>query len=152
MTYKEMKAKANRYGETNDCSVLAIALVTGASYEAAHDALTAVGRDWREGTSVEAIGEALERLGFVILRTWTPARLALQAGLQRKRVTTADMGLDPDAWEDIPDMIFYVPGHVAAFKNGKVHDWTNDRTAPILEGWEITRKNALPKPTSVIFL
>lgn len=45
-TYNALAQEASARGESNDCSVKALALVAGVSYAAAHAALAEAGGEW----------------------------------------------------------------------------------------------------------
>lgn len=140
---------AEAIGETNDCTVKALAVVTGASYDAAHEALRVAGRVYCEGASYEAQRAALRTLNHRVLRVWTPKRLLLELGSKRRQLlTTLDL-----AGADLPPLLVHMNGHVAAFQDGIVHDWTNDRKAPILEAWEVVQNGAPLRPApDVVYL
>jgi hypothetical protein len=136
---------STQLGETNDCSVRALALVLDVSYETAHQALAVAGRARRDGVSLYAVEAAARSLGFQVRRRYSAARLRLETGATC-RITTADPGLEPEAWAHLPDMMLSCPEHVAAFVGGRVEDWTSDRNAPILEAlefWQPTTRISL---------
>ena len=84
-------------GEDNDCAVLALALVTGASYPNAHAALADLGREPGEATERAALRAALEGWGFEVRRVYSANQLALLTG--HHRPTTGQLARDPEAWE-----------------------------------------------------
>jgi hypothetical protein len=63
-TYKTLQEKTDKYNETNDCAVKAVALAANVSYEVAHNALTKAGRKPRKGTATMLIENALRSLGY----------------------------------------------------------------------------------------
>jgi hypothetical protein len=127
-------------GEDKDCGVLALARVLDISYETAHMALMDAGREHSKGTPRHVTRAALRSLGFKVLRTWSPTDLALATGRPAARqIITADPMRFPGTWNHMPPMLIFIKEHVAAFRAGTLHDWTNDANAPVQEAWEIAR-------------
>src|SRR5690349_16641137 len=65
--YKVLYGRAKEMGETNDCTVKAIALVTGIDYQTVQMTLELCGRKNRHGASEDIQAHCLKLLGF----TWT---------------------------------------------------------------------------------
>lgn len=59
----------------NDCTVITVATLTGASYEEALELLSEAGRRNGKGTSSEAVTKALEAAGWTV----TPSSIRLEA-------------------------------------------------------------------------
>lgn len=137
--------------ETNDCAVLALQRVTGLSYEACHAALQAAGRQFREGTPRNATKAALKILNWRIVHIWSPAALAATTG-QRSLPTTQSVSLRNEAWQALPDMLLFMPRHVAAFRAGKIIDWSADNRIAIEAGWQVAPQHAKAQPPEVIYL
>jgi hypothetical protein len=154
VTYEQIKKASDRVKETNDCSVMALALVLGVSYETVHLALDAAGRKYRGGTPLYVTEKAVKALGFRVARYYSAERLGLEVGVRRPK--TGDAAKNPDAWAHLPNLYLRVPDHAAALLRGKVEDWTVDRDAPILEALEIVPERAElargQKPPPVIYL
>jgi hypothetical protein len=139
------------YGETNDCSVTALHIMTGFSYSAAHAALEDAGRDWRAGASIGEIRTALEALGWRVTHKWSAAALGAAMG-HRRRLTTHSFVTDHKAWRQMPDLMVFTATHVAAFKGGLLRDWSESNALPITEAWEVARIGETVEPPPVIYL
>lgn len=132
-TLAEQSAHRN---ETNDCSVRALAVVTGEDYEAAHRALQAEGRKHRKGSTMPAIAKAAKRLGYTMIRGDRRNYVA-------KTVRTAerDRNLRRGAF------MLEVRSHVAGMVDGQIVDWSEGRLHRIKAVWEIT-KDAVVAPVA----
>lgn len=154
MTYEQISRIAKQLGETNDCVVRSVALVTGLSYETVHQALETAGRAHRDGTEKFRTRKALKALGFRVLRAYSKERLGLEVGTRHP--TTGHALENPEAWEHLPNLLLFTPRHAAAFVQGRVEDWTKDEHAPVQEAWELARVNAPlrlgTKPPPVVYL
>jgi len=134
-------------GEYNDCAVKAIALVCDVPYAAAHAALQKHGRTTRKGTAFRAIRMAIGDLGFW-LKEWssTDRRMLIETypGVHKnlRQITTHHPRRFPKAWAPLKDkrLLLYVPKHVAAFKDGEVHDWTVNTAKRVWMVWEVWKK------------
>ena len=49
--FRRANKRSKKWGETNDCTVIALAIATGKTYEVAHGALALRGRFFPEGHS-----------------------------------------------------------------------------------------------------
>ena len=59
---------SNRWGETNDCTVKAVAIAAGVSYETAHAACALHGRNFGKGIQQYKYHKALRYLGFKVTK------------------------------------------------------------------------------------
>jgi hypothetical protein len=59
---------SNRWGETNDCTVKAVAIAAGVTYEVAHAACALHGRDFGKGLQPYKYHKALKYLGFKVTK------------------------------------------------------------------------------------
>ena len=66
--FRAVEKSSNRWGETNDCTVKAVAIAAGVSYETAHAACALHGRNHRKGMSPHKYHKALEYLGFKVTK------------------------------------------------------------------------------------
>ena len=131
-----LAAESGRRNETNDCSVRALAVVTGEDYEAAHRALQAEGRRHRKGSTMPAIAKAAKRLGYTMIR-------GNRRDYAAKTIRTADRdrNLRRGAF------MLEVRGHVAGMIDGQIVDWTDGRLHRIKAVWEVT-KDAVVAPVA----
>lgn len=149
--FGQLYANACQMNETNDCTVKAIALLCDTSYEAAHAALKAAGRQDRKGAYVHQQTKAIQALGFKLSylgnrSIHTRARgysdiIASYPGVHKncKSITTHHPRRFPAAWANQPNMLMITRGHAAAFKDGRVHDWSENKALPVVELYAVEK-------------
>ena len=103
-------------GETNDCSVKALSVALGVSYDVAHSALRARGRKERRGVQMRAIHGAAADLGYKLVPVTLP-------WVKRCKTAITLAANLPSRGRFLVDM----PRHVAGCAAGKVLDWTEGR-------------------------
>jgi hypothetical protein len=131
-------------GETNDCTVKALAAATGESYDDAWAALNRHGRPFRKGPKAmlktingrraivcPALEKAANELGFDF-------RVMEKHEYRAKTMVTAER--DPALRNG--GFICMVRGHVAAVVDGEVIDWTEGRRHQVKEVYELKRRTA----------
>lgn len=159
--FNSAHTKGKELGEKNDCSVKSIAIITGEPYEKCLAALTKVGRPKNTGVSLYRIRLALNELGF---ETQLLGRSDLyrregqglrQEGEMRKLIdsypsphhnlkhaTTHHPRRFAKQWESFPDCLFGTDGHVLAFKDGEIKDWSINKSLRITEMILVKKKGA----------
>lgn len=115
--------------EKNDCSVKAVALVCGVSYDVAHAEMAKQGRKNGRGAQTTAIELACIALGKRIEPINPKHKIAAYPGVHKnlQNVTTHHPARFPDVWKDGKTYLAYIRGHVLAIVDGQVHDWTLGR-------------------------
>lgn len=144
--------KARELHETNDCAVKAVAIVTGEPYEKVHNLMWKLGRKPRDGTSFHIIIATLRLLGWEV-ECQHRSKLYREGGLMReminsypkphnnlKKVTTHHPRRFPKQWEGFPDCILGTDGHVLAFKDGEVKDWSINKSLRVIDIITIKKK------------
>jgi len=126
--YQKIKAAAERAGESNDCSVKALALTTKLTYGQAHKALRKLGRKKRKGTSLSALLAAYEDVGYS----------AKPIDFRAKTVATVPKDPSFQAGESY---LVHVRGHVLAVQGRDVLDWTAGRRYRILTVYHVVPKD-----------
>jgi len=126
---------SNDNGERNDCTVKALAITTGCSYDAVHAAMKAEGRRNRGRSSVHSMIRAAKRLGFEMAKR-------PRNGYRAKTVRTAGR----DSLIGNSPVILSTSGHVAAMKGGEVVDWTEGRLHRIRAVYDITPRAVVVAP------
>lgn len=123
---------SSAYREQNDCTVIAAALVTGATYEQAHTACAMSGdrmrgrgmRWWRHGYAVlDDLGHRAEPVSL--------APLLRRKGSGLTGCTVAQY---------LPRRGRYLVqyrGHLAAVVNGELLDWTKGRRHRVIRLWKV---------------
>lgn len=121
------------HGEKNDCSVKAVALVCGVSYETAHAAMAAQGRKQGRGASTTSIELAVIALGKQVELVNPKHVIAQYPGVHKnlKNVTTHHPARFPSVWKNGGTYLAYIRGHVLAIVDGVVHDWTAGKSKQI---------------------
>lgn len=139
---------SNEMGETNDCSVKAVAIVTGVSYEEAHEVLKEKGRVNKRGASPNIIFSAIDHLGFEV-RKYSESNIrdkmpkAAAEGLTN--LTTHHPERFKNAWADVPTLVILTKKHISAFVDGAVHDWAVGKKLFIEGLYSVTPKKDLRK-------
>lgn len=140
--YSTISASTKRNNEDNDCSVKALALLTGLEYEQALTVLTMVGREPKKGVSTIQIIEALESCDLVlenvsshhfINRYPTAHRNAL------KSVTTHHPERFNKVWKDGNNYLVFTKDHVLAVKDGLNCDHTAGKALRVLSIYKVTQ-------------
>ena len=133
--FAALKAEGAAIGERNDCTVKAIAIVTGKTYAECHAAMAAAGRKSGQGAYDHQIVKALMSLGFKAIydREFCDKMIATYPGAHStlKSVTTHHPQRFAKAWANADlcadPLLLFTPCHVSAFRDGRVHDWAEGR-------------------------
>lgn len=145
--FQILEAESDRLNERADCSVKAVAIVTGISYKEAHAAMKAVGRKDRQGTRNWQTHDALKALGFKTIEVDTDDFIAKYPSphWDLKNVTTHHMDRFPKAWRDGKTYLFRCRDHIGAVVNGINHDHTKGRARRIFQIFEVVPQNHRPR-------
>lgn len=137
--YTALNDVSTAMGENNDCSVIALAAVTGKPYTTARAALAEQGRRPGRGVSIDQIHAALKSLGFRAERIDLQERIARYPGAHAalKNVTTHHPDRFPAVWAE-GTFLFYTRRHVAAVVDSVNHDWTRGRAQRVRAVYLIT--------------
>lgn len=109
--------------DTKDCSVRALAVATGCSYEQASAVFSAAGRVMKKGTSVDVSRKVHE--------TWLGMLPTNPIDFVAAFVAANPKGR----------FILHSKRHAFAVIDGVVHDWEFSRTGPgtrVIRAWEVT--------------
>ena len=129
-----MSAKADRHGETNDCTVRALTASTGLDYDVCHAQLAKQGRKNRKGCHWMIEGpKAAKALGFNM-------REMSRSEYRAKTMITAER----DRAFRSGNFAVLVRGHVAGLVDGKVIDWSAGRRHRIQAVYEVTKMAVAP--------
>lgn len=151
--YKNLRKQSIAKGESNDCSVVALAVVTGLSYKLCHKALSDAGRVPRRGVQYHKIISSLELLGFklsniIYFKNTRPFASGFQKELfdrypplyRPKNITTKHFKMLPQVFSHLKNpYLVFSNGHVSGFINGELHDWAANKSPRVTEMWEITK-------------
>ena len=154
--FRKMERRSNKWNERNDCTVKALAIATGKTYEQAHGALALRGRNFRKGTTMSTVWKAARDLGFtekeVFCRHFServhhfPEHKDRAAKYRRSRWAKG---------KTIKSIKPYLPkrgaylietsSHILCVRAGEVHDWTSERRHRIVKVHHITRAGVSDK-------
>jgi len=128
---KQMKTRHRKQlNETNDCSVIAIAIVCRTTYKRAHSMLQVQGRKNRHGSWQSQQHPTVERLGLTLEKV----KLDRQKNGSKFTPKTIGDKLKRGYY------LCYVNSHVFAVVNGEVEDWTKNRKHHITDIYKVVRK------------
>lgn len=151
--YQKMSRRSDRWRERNDCTVKALAIATGKTYEQAHGALALRGRNFRKGTTMDTVFLALSDLGFTEKEVFcrflseqhmnkhlTASHKEKAAKYRRSRWAKGKTmkSIKPH----LPQRGVYLietSTHLLCVRAGEIHDWTNNRQHRIVKVHHITK-------------
>jgi hypothetical protein len=139
-TFSQLNMASYKHNETNDCTVKALAIVSGKTYDEAHRALAAAGRKPREGAYFSEQVKALLALGKTlkpvnkheILATFPKNR----KGKTRTNMTTHHPRRFNKLWPK-GTFLLYTDRHVSAVVDGVMHDWAANTSRRVLCMYEV---------------
>jgi hypothetical protein len=123
--YQGLRTEAKKIGETNDCGVKALAVITGLPYEVCHQTLKSLGRKDRKGTFNWQMWKALDILGFCYQKIECPFN-----GLRSLGRNLPDNGA----------FLIHATKHYVGAKDGQIHDWSEGRCLRIQGVYQIFKK------------
>jgi hypothetical protein len=137
-TYRNLVQSSNAFGEKNDCTVRALVVLTGRSYKDCLNAMESAGRKKGKGAYVPQVQEAADLLGHPIRElSYMEKRAIIESYPERDHclqgITTHHARRFRKAWANQPPMLLFVNGHVAAFRDGVVHDWAVNKALRVLQ-------------------
>lgn len=121
-SFAQINEISDKYNETKDCAVKAVAFACNVSYEVAHNALRIYGRKYRKGTDRAITYNAIEALGYS--SGFTPNDFFNQY-VHDKRQYRGTINNN-----NIPrkgTFVVHTASHVLTVIDGKVMDWTKGR-------------------------
>lgn len=123
MTYDELNQSSLRNNENNDCTVIALSVATGLSYEKCHRAMKQAGRKDGRGASLFQMKRAAKKLGFHMINIPTfYKKIKSENNNHRPSNRTIERWLSQDG-----HFILSYCDHVAGVRDGKVIDHTAGR-------------------------
>lgn len=143
-SFEEVVSKARAFGETNDCSVKAAAILCCIPYEEALITFEECGRLPKKPTPTQVTKDAYERLGFNL--NYVPLRPILDSypspHHNMKNVTSHQPARFPEQWEPYSDggYLLHSRTHALAMRNGIVHCWSVNSALRIIQMWKVEPK------------
>lgn len=127
-SYEELaKVGQKWYQDTNFCTVIAVATVLNQSFGKARFKLQKAGRVHRKGTNVILYHAVLKRSGY---------SLNYISGFEGHHVKTMGQKLGQGTY------LIQVRGHVLAMVDGKINDWSEDRSLRVRTVFKVTKKES----------
>lgn len=123
-------------GETNDCSVFAVAIGCAVDYDMAHYALEAQGRRKGHGAYTWQIMKAIQDLGYAVQDLTQPARkLGGKTLLTLQRVM---------AHPQMPlgRYVIITSSHAVGWDGTAILDWATETRKRVTQVWRITKPGA----------
>lgn len=112
--YSELRKEANELNEKNDCSVRAVAIVSGLPYKEVHALFAKHGRRRRKGTPSHITRTVLRVLGL--------GTTDVTKEFRGRTVLTVERELKCG-----PRYLIWIRRHLLAARKGEIHDWTAGR-------------------------
>ena len=132
-TYAKTRKASDEYNETDDCTVVAVAIAGKVSYEMAHSVLKKCGRKDRCGASVQAVSAALGSIGAE----------EIELSVMDLEYKNKGVGLTANnivkVLSKYRNYIAYTHNHVLVIRKGVVEDWTAGKRNKIIEVYEVRR-------------
>lgn len=127
--YDNLEAAGNSMGEDNDCAVIAVALVTGLAYQDVHDAFKKNGRKNCKPAYFEITIKTLSDLGYALVDITEEIRAIAKTPRTLGRVNRKGRYL------------VITSGHIFAWIDGEVEDWTKGRLHRIINVYHVVMKD-----------
>lgn len=139
--YQQLASKASHMGEENDCTVKALALATGISYEEAHADLAARGRVKGEGFNNLALRIAITERDMDLVRVDPYSIIDQYPGRHSTKlyITTHHPARFPQVWQNGKKYLMFTSGHVLVIDNGVTLDWSIKNSLRCFDLYEIVK-------------
>ena len=138
--FKKMSKASNKWGESNDCTVKAVAIATGVNYETAHGKCALRGRSYRKGLCESRMLRAVKDLDFVTEPVKNNHKMSPTLWRQ-KYSSSMTIGAMQRAGV-IPKRgvyLVFTRSHVLCGRAGQIHDWTSGRRHRITSVYHVRR-------------
>ena len=124
--YEKIKEASEILHEHNDCSVIALAVASGKSYEEVHSLFTYFGRLNGKGVKLDTIKNVARQL-----------KLKLDPILIKN--TTTNQFIKWVAYKQNAKYLVLTKGHIATVVNGTLMDWRKQNSrAKVWKAWKIS--------------
>ena len=130
-----LKATSSALNETNDCTVKALVVATGETYQTIHAAMAERGRKRRQGASMYDMKKAAYSLGYIMEPDDDLWKNIYQQKGSRLTPISAPKWLPANR-----TFILEMKSHVAGMYKGRVIDWTDARKKIITRIWRVTKR------------
>lgn len=149
--YQALRVASNVVGEGNrrDCSVKAVAIITGESYERVLEVMRREGRRDGRGTPQCITLDTLAELGWTV-RLWLDSEMQRVLPFRKRgrgNITSYHPIRFPEWWAPVAArgarLLMRSRGHMWAYTNGRVHDWSETRAVRVTNIWEVTKREVV---------
>ncbi len=140
--YNLMLRAGQARGESNDCSVRAIAIACNVPYDVAHAAMAAEGRKEGKGAYRLSICNAADKLGFDYAQKMTSSFHEQMKGQDAKCRNLTPFQIRKYAHLFQGSYLIFTDGHVFASVDGVVHDFNNGRKTHVIAVIKLTKREA----------
>jgi hypothetical protein len=138
--FEALYEMSRKMKETNDCSVVAIAVLCGVTYQEAHAAMKAQGRKDRQGAYDFQIIRAARSFGKSIQRVEVQSIIDQFPGNHKtlKSMTTYHPIRFRKVFESmVGSYMVFTSCHVCSLVDGKIIDWSNDKALRVTSMFEV---------------
>lgn len=149
-SYTELRDIGRSYGDKDFCTVITVGLCLETTFEDAWNLLQSKGRKIGKGVSYNAVFEALRDRGMEVTSVYSRHRTRDYNG-NVSGYSAPSISPDYPRFrfiKTVNDLASYLPrkgtfmvginGHVLTYVNGKVEDFTANRSHRVLDIWEVT--------------
>lgn len=137
--YAAASKASKKAKENNDCAVVSLSVASGKTYDEAHSALAAAGRENGKATFLAQMETAAEKLGLKLERlpqSFIDGIIAQYPGIHKtlKHITTHHPVRFPKVWAEVVEpLIFHVDKHFAGYREGAIHDWSVNSAKRVID-------------------
>ena len=126
-TYEKLAHVGHKhYKDTNFCTVVAVATVTGMSFGKARIKMEKAGRVHRKGTIAYTYHQVVKRRGFDL--DWIEGYAGHQVKTMGKKLGKGTF-------------LVQIRGHIIAFVDGICNDWSDGRSFKVISVYKVTKSN-----------
>lgn len=137
--FDELQAQAQEYGDSNDCTVKALAIAGDIPYATARQMLADRGRQKGKGTNTRNVLSSLRELGKTtrLVRSSHFIDRYPKAHRILQHVTSHHMDRFNNVWADGHTYLCVTNSHVFTVVDGTNHDWTRGRVLRVLQIYRV---------------
>lgn len=139
LSYQSVRMDSSSYGEHNDCTVVAVALLAGVTYAEAHKAMRDEGRKNGKGAYCYQYIKALESFGKKV--TAIPQNSIISTfpspHCNLRSLTTHHPRRFPKVWPKQKKYLVQTKRHALAIINGETMDWSINKSLRVCNIWEV---------------
>lgn len=137
--FDELDAQSDAYGDSNDCTVKALAIAGDTPYATARQMLADRGRKKGKGTNTLNVLSSLRELGKTTRVVGVSHFIDRYPKAHRilKNVTSHHMDRFNDVWADGHTYLCVTNSHMFVVVDGTNHDWTRGRVLRVLHIYRV---------------